>query len=148
MKTARLVKGIAEDQEVLEKLNRQVSCPRLIPALGNKLSASPSLLDKDESIGTLFNAYFNNKMTAILLMLQRGTSRADVAVSFKAIIFLDDLYHHLIRHEYQTSHARVFQWLKIFFKKYPHVKPLQIRKAVEFIGVVYGLLGLKLNPMI
>ena len=101
-------------------------------------------LGKEET-RELFVAYFNNKMTIILLMLQRRVPGTGALAALKAQIFLEDLYHHLLRSEYQQCYGRVFQWLRIFFMRFPNVKPVQKRKAIEYLGLVYRMFGLKLD---
>lgn len=101
-------------------------------------------LGKEET-RDLFVAYFNNKMTIILFMLQRRMPGTGALAALKAQIFLEDLYHHMLRAEYQECYGRVFQWLGIFFMRYPNVKPVQKRKAIEYLGLVYQMFGLKLD---
>jgi hypothetical protein len=104
-------------------------------------------LGKEET-RDLFVAYFNNKMTIILLMLQRRMPGTGALAALKAQIFLDDLYHHMLRSEYQQHYGRVFQWLGIFFMRFPNVKPVQKRKAIAYLGLVFRMFGLKLDPNI
>ncbi len=99
----------------------------------------------EESARDIFRAYFNNKMTVILLLLQKRRVEPDSYSAMRAVIFFDDLYHHMLQGEYQLSHGRVFQWLKLFFKRFPYVKPLQKRKAIEYLKIVYRLFGMQLS---
>ena len=101
-----------------------------------------------ESVSELLYAYFHNKVTVIVFMIERGFLGVDGKAPFKAMILFDDIYTDLIKLEHQTSHARIFQWLKLFFLRFPKAKAIQKRKAIEYIRIVYGLFGLKLNPMI
>lgn len=99
--------------------------------------------DMYESPAQLFKAYFNNKMTVILLMLQRQKHDPDSLGAMKAVIFMDDIYHHLIKSEYQQRYRKVFKWLCMFFRRFPYVKPVQKRKAIEYIKIVYEMMGIK-----
>ncbi len=99
----------------------------------------------DETACDLFKAYFNNKMTVILCLLQKRKPEPDSLASMRSVIFFDDLYHHMLRSEYQVEYARVFQWLRLFFKRFPYVSPIQKRKAIEYTKIVYQLFGMKLN---
>lgn len=119
--------------------------------LGRK-SYIPKGLDRFEfvpqdpaSAGLLFKGFFNNKMTIILLMLQKKKIAPDSLMSLKAVTFFEDLYHHMLPSKFQTSHRRVFQWLTLFFRRFPYVKPVQKRKAIEYLGLVYQMFGLKLD---
>ena len=105
---------------------------------------SPGPLNQERA-DMIFKAYFNNKMTILFCILQKRKPEPDSLASLKAVIFLEDLYHHMLCPEYQKTHGRVFQWLKLFFKRFPYVKPLQKRKAVEYLGIVYTLFGMKLK---
>jgi hypothetical protein len=125
----------------LEKMEKDMKRKRWIPKLA-PVDTEP--LD-DETACHLLKAYFNNKMTVILLMLQTKRPRTDSLASLKAVIFLEDLYHHMLRKNGQERFERVFQWLRLFFKRFPYVKPVQKRKAIEYIQVVYRLFGMGLE---
>lgn len=132
---------IREDEDMV-KLEKSVMRKRWTPKNLPKPKYQP--LSK-EGVRELYTAYFNNKMTIIFLMLQKKNPCPDSVTSLKAVIFLEDLYHHMLRAEYQQKYARVFQWLRLFFKRFPYVKPVQKRKAIEYLGIVYELFGFKLN---
>ena len=119
------------------EVKKSVSIPKLKPIKVNTLC--------EESARDIFRAYFNNKMTVILLLLQKRRVEPDSYSAMRAVIFFDDLYHHMLPNAYQLSHGRVFQWLKLFFKRFPYVKPLQKRKALEYLKIIYQLFGMKLN---
>lgn len=99
----------------------------------------------EESALILFQGYFNNKMTVILLRLQKRNPEPDSLLSMKAVLFLDDLYRHMLKSDLQKDYRRVFVWLKKFFSQYPHVKPSQKRKAYEYIKLIYSIFGLELK---
>ena len=139
---SEVMKMTAIRQEVNDELDTGVVRNARVPVNLPKSRCRP--LGKEET-RDLFVAYFNNKMTLILLMLQRRTPGMGALAALKARIFLDDLYHHMLRTEYQQCYRRVFQWLVIFFIRYPDVKPVQKRKAIEYIKIVYRLFGLELN---
>ena len=119
------------------EVKKSVSIPKLKPIKVKSLC--------EESARDIFRAYFNNKMTVILLLLQKRRVEPDSYSAMRAVIFFDDLYHHMLPNAYQQSHGRVFQWLKLFFKRFPYVKPLQKRKALEYLKIIYQLFGMKLN---
>ncbi len=130
---------IRETQEALEKeMLRERWIPRNLPKPRFRA------LGKEET-KDLFQAYFNNKMTIILLMLQKRNPTPDSLASLKAGVFLEDLYHHMLRSEYQQKYGRVFKWLRHFFRRFPYVKPVQKRKAIEYLGLVYQMFGFKLK---
>lgn len=99
----------------------------------------------EESALTLFQGYFNNKMTVMLLRLQKRNAEPDAQMSLRAVIFLDDLYRHMLKSELQRNYRRIFIWLKKFYNAYPNVKPDQKRKAYEYIKLVYKIFGLELK---
>lgn len=99
----------------------------------------------EETALTLFKGYFNNKMTVILLRLQKRNAAPDALMSLKAGIFLDDLYHHMLKADLQKDYRRVFIWLKKFYNAYPNVKPSQRRKAYGYIKLLYEVFGLELK---
>ena len=111
--------------------------PRLKP-----ITAQPLC---DQSARDIFKAYFNNKMTVILLLLQKRRVEPDSYSAMRAVIFFDDLYHHMLSREYQKDYRRVFQWLRLFFKRFPYVKPVQKSKAAEYLKIVYQLFGMELR---
>lgn len=112
-----------------------------------KRKKSPYRALSEETADKILKAYFNNKMTTILLMLQRRDPAIDSVTSMKAVIFFDDLFHHMLRQDDQYTYHRVFKWLRLFFKRFPYVKPVQKRKAIAYIKLVYAVMGLefKLN---
>ena len=129
--------------ESLKRIAGAVCKKRYIPRLREPREAVRPL--DDESACTLFKGYFNNKMTTFLLLVQRQRPEPDSLLSMKAVIFFDDLYHHMLRARFQKDYHRVFAWLKLFFKRFPYVKPVQKRKAIEYLGLVYRLFGLSLK---
>ena len=129
----RIEKGISE----IERGSRtRVVIPR-------KVRRRPFKRLSEEGAGQLFKAYFNNKMAVVLLLLQNRRPEPDSVTSMKAVIFFDDLYRHLLEAEFQGDFARIFKWLRLFFRRYPYVKPLQKRKAIEYIRVIYRSFGME-----
>lgn len=122
----------------LESVRKGYSTRAYIP---ERVTKYPFYPIGEESAGSLFKAYFQNKVAVILLLLQMKRPVADSLGSMKAVIFFDDLYRHLLASRYQRDYARIFKWLKLFFKRFPYVKPVQKRKAIEYIKVIYQLFG-------
>lgn len=136
------MKEIKTDDE-FEKLEEQIQRKRLIPEIKGS-SASFKALD-EETACNIFKAYFNNKMTVILFLLQKKRHEQELLTTLRAEIFFDDLFHHMLKSEYQKKYQRVFQWLKLFFRRFPFVKPVQKRKAIEYISLAYRLVGIQFN---
>ena len=134
------------NNQEIEKIEKEIFRKRVIPKISKK-QVSYQPLD-EETACNLFKAYFNNKMTVILLLLQKRKAEPDSLAAMKAVIFFDDLFHHMLKAEFQQSYHRVFQWLRLFFKRFPYVKPIQKRKAMEYIRVVYQLFGINFNARI
>ena len=136
------MKEIKTDGE-LERLEKQIRKERLIPEIKSP-AASFKALD-EETACNIFKAYFNNKMTVILFLLQKRMHEQELLTTLRAEIFFDDLFHHMLKREYQKKYHRVFQWLKLFFRRFPYVKPVQKRKAIEYVSLVYRLMGIQFN---
>ena len=142
----RKMSGIKTDQD-LAKLEKEIGRKRLIPNLKDPEGERSYKTLGDETACNMFKAYFNNKMTIFLLLVQKKKLEPDILTALKAEIFFDDLFHHMLKSEYQNKYHRVFQWLKLFFRRFPYVKPVQKRKALEYINLIYRLFGMqfKLN---
>lgn len=110
-----------------------------------KFSSHPFKPLDEKKACHLFKAYFNNKMTVFLLLIQRRRPEPDSLTAMKAVIFFDDLYRHLLPPEYQLRYARLFQWLTLFFRRFPYVKPAQKKKAIDSLRILYRLFGLELQ---
>lgn len=93
----------------------------------------------------LFQGYFNNKMAVILLLIQQDNPGIDSMMTLRISNFLDDIYHHMLLPDFHRKYRRIFQWLKVFFNRFPFVTPLQRKKAVQYIRAVYALFGLELD---
>lgn len=133
---------IKTDQD-LARLEKEITRKRLIP---NRIGTeTPFTALEEETACTIFKAYFNNKMTVALFLLQKKTHEQELLAALRTQIFFDDLFHHMLKREYQKKYHRVFQWLKLFFRRFPYVKPVQKRKAIEYIGLVYRLVGIQFN---
>ncbi|OGW79680.1 MAG: hypothetical protein A2Z83_00405 [Omnitrophica bacterium GWA2_52_8] len=126
-----------------DKLKEELSRKSRIPRKSWNAENCPPL--GDEGAWTLFKAYFNNKMTGILFLLQSPRPASDSTGNLKAILFIQDIYHHMLCGEAQRRYVRLFQWLHLFFLRYPEIKPMQRRKAVEYIGILYKLFGMELK---
>lgn len=111
--------------------------PRLKPVQEAELN--------DQSARDIFKAYFNNKMTVILLLLQKRRVEPDSYGSLRAVLFFDDLYHHMLSSAHQRDYRNAFKWLRLFFKRFPYVKMLQRKKALAYMKIVYQLFGMELK---
>ncbi len=91
-----------------------------------------------------FAAYFNNKMTLLLFLVQAQKVKPNPALVTTVQSFLDEMFCRLgerPRHRYR----RMFQWLARFFRKLPDVTVYQRDRAKDFIRAVYDAFGLYLK---
>lgn len=119
------------------KGNDVVYRPRLKPVRIAELN--------DQSARDIFKAYFNNKMTVILLLLQKRRVEPDSYSSLRAVLFFDDLYHHMLSSTHQRDYGKAFKWLCLFFKRFPYVKASQRKKVLAYMKIVYQLFGMELR---
>ena len=102
------------------------------------------LLLEEQWLGQLFKAFFNNKMTVLIFLIQAKQHIPEARAVNGACCFLDDLYHHMLADSKQKRYRRVFLWLKRFVQKLPNVKASQRGRALDFVGAVYEVFGI--NP--
>lgn len=126
-----------------DRLQEEIFSRPYIPRSKGRKAARRML--SQEKVASLFTAYFNNKMTLLLLMLQKKRAQPDTLSSMRAVIFLDDLYRHMLRPSQQAQYARIFQWLMLFYRRYPHVKPAQTQRAGEYLRLLYKLFGFEIK---
>lgn len=101
----------------------------------------------ESSLGLLFKAYFNNKMT-VLIFLCCAVRHTPEEKNMNGIYgFLDDLYHHMMEGDVQRRYRRKLIWLKGFLRKLPNVRPLQRLKAIELIRSFYDVFGIELKTV-
>lgn len=98
---------------------------------------------KDE-LYNLFKAYFNNRMTVLLMMIEHPEISRDVLSVERQKFFLKDLYHHLLPSPCPVKYRRAFQWLFRFLDAFPKVSPWRIYLAIEMVGIIYDAFGLEL----
>lgn len=99
-------------------------------------------------IKELFLAYFNNRMTVLLMMIEHPEISRDVLSVQRQKYFLDDLYHHFLPSQCPTRYRRAFEWLFRFLDTFPDIPPRRIYTAIRMIGLVYEVFGLELEERI
>ena len=100
---------------------------------------------KTRNLGTLFKAYFNNKMTILLMMIEHPLIARSVLSVEKQKVFLHDLYHHFLPQNVPMKYHHAFRWLNGFLNWYPEVSPKQIHTAIKMIALIYEALGFRLD---
>ncbi|MBU9889007.1 MAG: hypothetical protein KTQ49_03955 [Candidatus Omnitrophica bacterium] len=98
----------------------------------------------EEPVDPSFAAYFNNKMTLLLFLIQAQKVKPNPALVGTVQRFLDEMFFRLgerPRHRYR----RMFQWLGRFFRKLPDVTVYQRDRAKDFIRAVYDAFGIYLK---
>lgn len=106
------------------------------------VEATPSYRERE--IEWLFLSYFNNRMTVLLMALQRVRPMAERARLHLAL-FLEDLEHHFVASDAPRSSRSPLRWLKAFLRVYPKVGTRDLKKAFEMVVRVYALFGLRLQ---
>jgi len=104
-----------------------------------------SPVDEQRALG-MIRSYVKNKMTFILFMLSRHQSRMSPVTCYKACLFLEDVYRHMMDVRAQEELRSILKWLLLFFKKYPRVKANQKVKAFVYLNFVYAALGFEMGP--
>ena len=99
---------------------------------------------EEQLLGRLFKAYFNNKMTLLIFLIQAKQHKPEARAVNGACCFLDDLYRHMLADSNQKRYRRVFLWLRRFVQKLPNVKALQRNRALDFVKALYQVFGI--NP--
>ena len=96
----------------------------------------------------LFLAYFNNRMTVLLMMIEHPEISRDVLSIQRQRFFLDDLYHHFLPSKCPTKYRRAFEWLFGFLKVFPNIPPRRIYAAIRMVSLVYEAFGLELSKRV
>ena len=90
----------------------------------------------------LFRGWFNNHMTIVLLALQNPRLRTSETI-YRIRFFLQDIEHHFVDSHAPKSTRDSFRYLKRYFCIYPVVTESHCRRAIEMVGRIYQVLGLK-----
>jgi hypothetical protein len=106
---------------------------------------SSSGLASDGTISQLFRAYFNNKMTLLIFLIQAKTLKLNSQTVEEISRFLDDIFHHMLIGEAQRQYQEAFEFLKSFFRALPDVSQEQRDLAKEFIRDLYQAVGIDLK---
>jgi len=99
----------------------------------------------DHVISQLFRAYFNNKMTLLIFLIQAKTMKPSPHLLEEISRFLEDLFHHMLDHETQGRYQHAFEWLNIFFRELPEVSQAQRSRAIGLIRDLYQVMGINLK---
>src|SRR3990167_1891124 len=78
----------------------------------------------------LFWAYFNNKMTVLLMMIEHPEITRSVLSVEKQRAFLKDMYHHFLPTGADPKYHRAFRGLDAFLARYPDIKCQDIYEAI------------------
>jgi hypothetical protein len=102
----------------------------------------------DGTISQLFRAYFNNKMTLLIFLIQAKTLKLNSQTVEEITRFLDDIFHHMLTDEAQRQYQETFESLKSFFRVLPDVSQEQRDLAKELIRDIYQAVGIDLKANI
>lgn len=94
----------------------------------------------------LFWAYFNNKMTVLLMLIEHPVIARRALSPEKQKAFLFDLYHHFLPSDSDRKYHHAFRWLERFLNQYPEVHYREIAKAIQMVALIYEAFGRKLHP--
>lgn len=92
----------------------------------------------------LFQAYFNNRMMILLMMIEHPEISRDAFSVSRQKFFLEDLYHHFLPPHAESKYRRAFEWLFRFLEIYPEITPQKIYKAIQMVSLIYEVFGLDL----
>jgi hypothetical protein len=106
-------------------------------SLGSRASIVPY-------IEPFFWAWFNNRMTVVLIAVQSVRLR-DSQSMMRIRFFLDDLEHHFVDGHAAKTVWDAFRYLKRYFEVYPKVTLKQCKRALEMVGRIYAILGMNLS---
>lgn len=117
---------------------------------GEQKGLTPAIIGKnivadEKTLGRLFRAYFNNKMTMLVFLCSALRHKPQRQHIRSACLFLDDIYRHMLEGDLQRKCRRKLLWLKGFFRKLPHVRASQRVRALERIHSLYGVLGMEIH---
>ena len=104
----------------------------------------PSAMD-ESSLGRLFKAYFNNKMTVLIFLCSAVHHKPEEKHVNSICCFLDDIYRHMLVAPLQRQYRRKFIWLRGFFQKLPCVRTSQRAKAINLIQSLCDVFGINLK---
>ena len=99
----------------------------------------------DRRISELFQAYFNNKMTILIFLIQAKAYEPTPRLLEGIFRFLDDLYHHMMSEKAQEEYRDAIGWLKVFFRTVPEVSPEDREQAKGFVRGFYRAVGMQLK---
>lgn len=103
-----------------------------------------SLCEGVEKSQETVHAWFNNKMTVLLMHMQYVKHRNPMAM-MKTVFFLEEIEHHFIKSKAPRAVRNAFRYLKRYCSVYPNVTKRQCERAFEMIGRVYRAMGYKFN---
>ncbi len=112
--------------------------------LEDKKSANKAVFSRD--FETLFQAYFNNKMMVLLMMIEHPMIARDAISIERQKLFLHDLYHHFLPSHMPSRYHHAFRWLELFFEKFPDIGPAKIHRATQMVALIYEAFGMRLEP--
>jgi len=113
-------------------------------AMGNQTGEGQKK-GRDEALEHLFWSFFHNKMMMLLMMIEHPyLSRQSLSVE-KQKIFLHDLYHHFLPRGSAPVYHRAFRWLHLFLDRFPDNGPRRIHRAIEMVGLIYEVFGIRLS---
>ena len=97
---------------------------------------------EEQLLGQLFKAYFNNKMTVLIFLIQAKQYNPEARAVNGVCCFLDVLYRYMLADSKRMRYRRVFLWLKRFVQKLPNVKVSQRGRALDFVRALYDVFGI------
>lgn len=101
-------------------------------------------LTQDMDIETLFEAWFNNRMTVILMAIQCPRSKNPESAA-KTRFFLEDIEHHYVDPHAPKAVRNAFRYLRRYFAVYPNACREHSEEATEMVERIYEALGLRLH---
>lgn len=101
-------------------------------------------LESEKETGALFRAWFNNRMTVLLILIHHIQQR-DPRMILKIDFFLTDIEHHFVDSHAGKPYRYAFSYLHRYLKVYPAVTYKGSHKAVEMVRRIYEALGFAFN---
>lgn len=101
-----------------------------------------------KTLEALFWAYFNNKMTVLLMMIEHPELAKSTISAEKQKMFLHDLYHHFLDCHAPTKYHHAFKWLNRYLGRYPEVHYSEVYRAIKMVSLIYEAFGKKLDSRI
>lgn len=92
-------------------------------------------------LAELFQAWFNNRMMILLMMIEHPEISRDVLSVERQGFFLHDLYHHFLPPHCEAKYRRAFEWLFKFLDIFPSVTPRKIYQAIQKVRLIYEIFG-------